>query len=158
DAMQARQLALAIRERLVAAYPADDGYQRALATSLVTQSTAAAWERALAIRRRLAQAHPDDLSYQIDLATGLSLGTILERGSSATNAAAVAERRRNAEQLEAMVAAYPDVPEIRKSLANLYNALANVLLEHDPEGSFRYYQRSQQILARMADALSDADW
>jgi tetratricopeptide (TPR) repeat protein len=56
-----------------------------------------------------------------------------------------------------MVASYPVVPEIRKSLASLYNMLANYLLEHDLEGRLHYHQRSQQLLEEMATLLTDAD-
>src|SRR5262249_45750450 len=60
DARQAHQRALVIRERLAAAYPANDEYQRALAVSLLmTARESVQLDRARMILERLAAAHPE---------------------------------------------------------------------------------------------------
>jgi tetratricopeptide (TPR) repeat protein len=157
DAKQAHRRALAIREHLAADHPANDDYQRALAASLVTQYVAGAWERALAIRERLAMAHPDILRDQIDLAESLTLSITLE-GSLADNKRIVDELRRHGVRLEELVAAYPDVPEIRRRLAELYLRIGAYLgIEGDYEGKLRYSQRCRDVLEGMTTAPTDAD-
>jgi serine/threonine-protein kinase len=152
DAKQAHQRALVIRERLAAAYPTNDDYQRDLAASL---RAAAEPRRALAIRERLAAAHRDDLRYQIDLAESLT-DNLNPEASFSDNKAIVAELRRNGQRLEALVAAYPSVPEIRGNLAVLYFRLAAFLgNELDIEGRLRSYQRGREVLEQIANAPND---
>jgi tetratricopeptide (TPR) repeat protein len=151
DAGLAHQRALAIRERLTAAYPTDDDYQRDFAASLFKAGEV---RRALGIRERLAAAHPEIVRYQIDLAESLSDGTTL----GALDANQLTDLRHNGERLQAMVAAYPTVPEIRRSLARLYNLLAGdqAFAEGNLDVMLSFNQRSRQILEE-ATALTDAD-
>jgi tetratricopeptide (TPR) repeat protein len=154
DAEEEHRRALAIRERLAAAEPANDDYQRDLAASL---SRTREYRRALAIREWLAAAHPDVVQDQIALAQCLS-GPVTSEGSFADNKRIVDELRRHGERLEAMVAAYPGVPEIRRSLAWLYSMLAAYQgNEGDLEESLRSLRRSQQVLEGMTNPLTNGD-
>src|SRR5262249_26107501 len=49
------------------------------------------------------------------------------------------------------------VPEIRKSLASLYNTLANYLIDYDVEERIRCQRRSERVLEEMGPMLTDAD-
>src|SRR5262249_33514636 len=80
DAKKAHRQALEIRERLAAADPANDDYQRDLAASLLRSfsSGVEADRRAVAIRERLAAAHPEEVRDQIALAECLVRPTTSE--------------------------------------------------------------------------------
>jgi tetratricopeptide (TPR) repeat protein len=111
----------------------------------------------LAIREKLAAAHPNEMRDQIALAESLS-GNVTREGSWANNKAILAELRHNSQRLEALLAAHPDFPEIRRSLASLYGHLAAYLTnEDDYELSLSAYRRGQQVLEGMTTAPTDRD-
>jgi tetratricopeptide (TPR) repeat protein/predicted Ser/Thr protein kinase len=158
DAEQAFEQALAIRERLAAADPANDDYQRALAGSLSWHGEDGRnMARALAIRERLAKAHPDVVRDQINLAWSLvNPGT--PEGSRTDDKPTVHQLRRNGERLKAMISVYPDVPEIRRYLADLHRWLGvRLYIQGDIEGMLRAYKDCQQVLEGMPTPLTTFD-
>src|SRR5262249_17994501 len=65
---------------------------------------------------------------------------------------------RNAQRLEGLVTAYPAVPEIRRSLAELYRLLAVYRgVGGDGDGRLRDLLRSRDVMEGMPTAPSDAD-
>jgi tetratricopeptide (TPR) repeat protein/predicted Ser/Thr protein kinase len=145
DSEKAFRLALAIRERLAAAEPANDDHQRAIAIYLGYIGDR---RRALAIYERLAAAHPDNVQDQIALAITLSAPLTAEDPFDG-NAAILRELRRNQQRLERLSRAYNDVHDIRYSLAFLCNFLAMY------ESGQREYEASLNSLDRGRRALED---
>src|SRR5262249_37414814 len=107
------------------------------------------YERALAIRERLAAAHPDQVRYQIDLAQSLSARYPGPKTFSDLQGYSD-QLRRNADRLEAMVAAYPAAPEIRRALLELYHDFAYVRTGlGDMTGRLDCFRRSLDHLRRL---------
>jgi tetratricopeptide (TPR) repeat protein/predicted Ser/Thr protein kinase len=161
EATKALQKALEIRERLAAAYPDNDRFQSDLAQSLHSVS----WDmklrdrslaRGLAICERLAAAHPDVIPYQIALADYLSHANTPYQ-SYANQGLTEDELRRNGERLEHLVAAYPDVPEIRRDLGSLYQSIAlHFQWRGEVQKGLSYGQRSREVLEGISHQ-SDSD-
>ena len=168
DALAAHREALAIRRRLVEAYPDVELYRRDLARSHLhlgvllqdTGQTAAAraeLEAAVAIWRKLADDHPDVTDYRHDLALSHNaLGVLLAKVGHFDDAraeleAALAIRRKLADD-------HPDVDLYQRQLAQSHGILGALLSQVGHLAEARpAFEAALAIQRKLADDHPDVD-